>query len=124
MDSWCVLTNVGYVAELVGLGVAAVGIRRIWKANTRRGHNAYAGNAAVIARPGATVEERLTSIEADYRQLKEAVDSLPGRIAGAQQDTERRWSEQVIKEQGLAIAGLVLIGLGLVFQWIGSFGSC
>jgi len=87
---------------------------------------------------GATVDERLDSLEADVdklkvtsqelanqqqnhmRTLERAVQVMRREISDAQQTTERRLSAQTVADLRPAAFGVALAAFGLLLQWIGS----
>ncbi|MGH3117458.1 MAG: hypothetical protein ACRDQ2_10195 [Gaiellales bacterium] len=123
--------------------------RQVWgQAPPPNETKAYAGSANVAAGAhgalavgrvaGATVDERLDSLEADVDRLKamteklasqqqahkraldEAKESRRHEIAAAQDATERRWSAQTVADLRWAVFGVGLAAFGLLLQWIGS----
>jgi hypothetical protein len=169
------LSHLGYVLELLGLGVAA---RGMWRSARAQGAalwtwpawmptaylrvarlfgysprptetKVYAGVAEATLGPfeargagrvaGATVDDRLNSLEADVDELRidalkladqqqahkqaldSAVKSLRSEIASVQGATEQRLSDQTVTDLRPAAKGVILAAFGLLLQWIGSF---
>jgi hypothetical protein len=148
LRSWKVNAQPGTTFWPTWLRAAYFKVARLWGHKTRPielevnsgvaiGSAGFVGHA-VGRVVGATVNERLDSVEADVDQLREDTQnltaqqqahaqklvrelaSLRGEIVSAQQATERQLSAQTVTDLRPAAYGVFLAAIGLALQWYGS----